>query len=101
MLEYDKHESEEKIVIKLFGEVDMFNAGEFKKIFSPNDSREIIVDCENLDYIDSTGLGALVSVLKKAKEFGGTVRIIGLKPQIYKLFELTELDSIFDIEVGK
>lgn len=101
MLDYRINDSESCVEIFLIGEIDMFNAGELKKIISPKDSREIIMNCKELEYIDSTGLGAMVNVLKKAKSLGGSVRIIGLKPQIYKLFMLTELNSIFDIEVAK
>ena len=63
--------------------------------------RIIDFDCENLEYIDSTGLGAVVYVYKKAKEIGGTVRVLKLKKYIYKLFEITALNRLFDIEVNE
>ena len=94
-------EDNEFLRVTLCGEIDLFNASSLKDSIKPHDSKTIIVDCNELDYIDSTGLGALVNLLKKADNFGGKVKIIGLKPHIYKLFKLTELDSIFDIEVEK
>lgn len=59
---------------------------------------EVVIDCENLDYIDSTGLGVLVSALKNVKEYGGTIRIVKLKPFLLKIFRITGLDDIFEIE---
>lgn len=59
---------------------------------------EVIIDCESLDYIDSTGLGVLVSALKNVKEYGGTIRIVKLKPFLHKIFRITGLDDIFVIE---
>lgn len=50
------------------------------------------------DFIDSTGLGALVSVYKKCVEKNGSVKLKSLKPEVEKLFKLTRLDRVFEIE---
>ena len=100
MLDYKLEEKQDIIEVIITGEVDMFNAAELKNI-SISAGKNVVMNCLGLEYIDSTGLGAMVNLLKKAKNHGGTVRITGLKPQIYKLFMLTELDSIFDIEVAQ
>lgn len=49
------------------------------------------------DFIDSTGLGALVSIYKKCDEKGGSVNLKSLKPDVEKLFKLTRLDKVFEI----
>ena len=49
------------------------------------------------DFIDSTGLGALVSIYKKCDEKGGSVKLKSLKPDVEKLFKLTRLDKVFEI----
>lgn len=94
---------EEKILrIALHGEVDVNNIAEFKEALvsgieqkSPN----VLLDCEQLKYIDSTGLGVLVSAYKKAKDLGGSIQIVHLKPYLQKIFTITTLDKIFGIEV--
>ena len=96
-------EKQNKCIVKLEGEIEVNVVADFKKqmdellLKCPN----IDFDCENLEYIDSTGLGAVVYVYKKAKEIGGTVRVLKLKKYIYKLFEITALNRLFDIEVNE
>jgi anti-sigma B factor antagonist len=50
------------------------------------------------NFIDSTGLGALVSIYKKCTEKGGSVKLKSLKPEVEKLFKLTRLDKVFEIQ---
>jgi anti-sigma B factor antagonist len=54
----------------------------------------IIIDLSGTEFIDSSGLGALVSSLKKARQAGGDLRIAGLAPQVQAVFTLTNLDRI-------
>ena len=59
---------------------------------------DFIFDFSNCDFIDSTGLGALVSIYKKCVEKNGSLKLKSLKPEVDKLFKLTRLDKVFDIE---
>jgi anti-sigma B factor antagonist len=59
--------------------------------------KNFIFDFSECEFIDSTGLGALVSIYKKCVEKGGTVKLKSLKPQVEKLFKLTRLDRVFEI----
>ena len=56
---------------------------------------DVFVDLEALDYLDSTGLGALISILKRARMDDHKVAILNAKPSIEKLFYITELDQEF------
>lgn len=58
---------------------------------------DIFLDLASLDYLDSTGLGALISVLKRARENDHKVVILHAKPSIEKLFYITELDKEFEM----
>lgn len=87
--------------VKLNGEIDIYNAPELKeRLLELIEKRQgsIIIDCEDLKYIDSTGLGALISVLKRVKEYDGNIEIVNLKPYINKIFTITGLDKVFIIE---
>ena len=59
--------------------------------------RKFVIDCTQTGYIDSSGLGALVSLSKKVREQGGELRIAGLNDDLRALFELTKLDTLFHI----
>jgi anti-sigma B factor antagonist len=60
-------------------------------------ARKFVVDFGPTAYIDSSGLGALVSINKKVREAGGELRLAGLNEDLRALFELTKLDTLFAI----
>jgi anti-sigma B factor antagonist len=60
-------------------------------------ARKFLVDFSSTAYIDSSGLGVLVSLSKKIREHGGEFRLSSLNPDLRTLFELTKLDSLFRI----
>lgn len=89
------------IEVKLIGEVDIFTSPEFKnKLISliESDNINILIDGEKLEYIDSTGLGVLMGIYKKVQESNLKIKIKNLKPNIYKLFDITGLNKVFDIQ---
>ncbi len=57
----------------------------------------IILDCQELEYIDSSGLGALLFVLRKALEKGGDIRIAAPVPAVMMVLELTRTEKIFQV----
>lgn len=60
-------------------------------------ARKFLVDFGDARYIDSAGLGVLVTVARAVREEGGELRICGLGEDLRTLFELTRLDTLFDI----
>ena len=59
--------------------------------------RKFLIDFEETGYIDSSGLGVLVSLSKKIREQGGELRLANLNEDLRTLFELTKLDTLFQI----
>ena len=59
--------------------------------------RSFLVDFTETGYIDSSGLGVLVSLSKKIREVGGELRLSSLNEDLRTLFELTKLDTLFRI----
>ncbi|HAS91748.1 MAG TPA: STAS domain-containing protein [Sedimentibacter sp.] len=99
-LEIESKIQDSIIEIKPIGEVDIYTSPELKnQIFSLIEERNtsIIIDGESLEYIDSTGLGVLMSIYKKMQENSLNLEIINLKPNIYKLFDITGLNKVFNI----
>lgn len=60
-------------------------------------ARKLLVDFSKTGYIDSSGLGVLVSLSKKIREQGGELRLAALNDDLRTLFELTKLDTLFQI----
>ena len=60
-------------------------------------ARKFLVDFAGTGYIDSSGLGVLVSLSKKIREQGGELRLANLNEDLRTLFELTKLDTLFHI----
>jgi len=87
--------------ISIEGEIDIYNSNNFKKELSEliqSNPTDVYVNCEKLEYIDSTGLGALVSILKKVKQYNGDIHLFNLKANVAKLFKITDLNKVFIIE---
>jgi len=59
--------------------------------------RKFLIDFAQTGYIDSSGLGVLVSLSKKIREHGGELRLADLNDDLQTLFELTKLDTLFQI----
>lgn len=88
-------------VVKPDGEVDIYTSPKMKEVLIDSlkeKDADILIDCNNLEYVDSTGLGVLISVLKRVRESGNNIIITNLKPNIRKLFDITGLDKVFIIE---
>ncbi|MBP2239483.1 anti-sigma B factor antagonist [Cytobacillus eiseniae] len=58
----------------------------------------IDIDMNNLNYIDSSGLGVLIAIQKRCIKKGGAVMIYGVHGKIKELFELTRLNKVFNME---
>ena len=98
-LKVDLKKDGELLFVDLQGDLDINSNKEFKeKVNSVQGVKKIIVNCENLSYSDATGLGALISIYKHIKEKGEKLVITGLKPHIKKIFLITDLDKVFEIE---
>ena len=61
-------------------------------------ARKVHMDFRDTRYIDSSGLGVLVSLAKKVREQGGDLRIANLNSDLTTLFQLTKLDSLFRLD---
>ncbi len=81
-------------------DLDLYTVPELrKKVAKCIQEKEIdfVFDCSQMDFIDSTGLGELASLMKNVKKYYGTITINGLKSHIKKVFFITGLNTIFNI----
>lgn len=68
-------------------------AGELKDLLELH--RLVAIDCSPLEFIDSSGLGVLVTAHKRAAEYGGEVVLCGGNPRLQRLLQLTGLEELF------
>jgi anti-sigma B factor antagonist len=64
---------------------------------SERGSHRLIVDLTRVDFLDSTGLGALIGGQRRAKELGGEVRLVAKEGQILRLLRITGLLKVFSV----
>lgn len=91
----------ENTQIVLSGEIDIYTSQSFKNELNEvvkSCKGDILIDCRELSYIDSTGLGILVGALKEIRKDNNDIYICNLKDNIKKLFIITGLDKLFKIE---
>jgi anti-sigma B factor antagonist len=87
-------------LIRVEGQLIVGNRQELKAAVQAaldQSERRFIIDFSRTGYIDSSGLGALVSISKKVREQGGELKLSGLNEDLRSLFELTKLDTLFAI----
>jgi anti-sigma B factor antagonist len=87
-------------IVEIDGQLIVGNRQELKqKMLEALDAgaRKLVVDFTKTGYIDSSGLGVLVSLSKKIREQGGELRLAALNEDLRTLFELTKLDTLFQI----
>lgn len=89
----------DKIIVGLTGDVDASVHEQFDSVIQDcylGNKADIILECEELDFIDSTILGAIVKLYKQLKADGHRLVIKDLKPRIKKLFEICALDNVLE-----
>lgn len=94
-------EKEGKFFVKLEGEMDTAAALEAEKTLQSlykTNGQDVIIDCKGLEYIASSGLRILITILKGAKAGGSRVVMRQVNDDIKDVFKLTGFIDLFDFE---
>jgi anti-sigma B factor antagonist len=86
--------------LRVRGELDALSAPELRPLFDElidGERRDITVDLSELRLVDSSGVGALVSLYKRVRARGGEVRFSGVTAQPLVIFKLLRLDAVFGL----
>ncbi|MGB3532040.1 MAG: STAS domain-containing protein [Microcoleaceae cyanobacterium] len=87
-------------IFRLFGQLDAFSEGQFRKVVGdatevmPNN---IILDLSKIDFVDSSGLGALVQLVKKVKTNDGTLQIV-TNPRVTQTVKMVRLEKFLSLQ---
>ena len=88
------------VVLAVAGEVDVYTVPHLRKAFdeilADGTGRNVVVDMSQVSFMDSTGIGALVSARRRLAE-GAQLRLVTTQPNVVKLFALTGLTKVFPI----
>ena len=85
-------------VLQISGEVDVYTAPRVRERviqLLADGTRHVIADLREVDFLDSTGLGALVGSLKRTREQDGSLKLVIADGKIMTVFRITGLDRVF------
>jgi len=88
------------IIITVCGQIDMFSAPEFREVLTDiinKGSKYLIVNMTEITFIDSSGLGVLLSILRTVRPMGGTIALCGCDPTIMRTMTATRIDTIIPV----
>jgi len=87
-------------VLELNGELDAHTASQLENSLKELIDREkhnIIVNCDNLDYIASAGLGVFMAYIEDVRSLGGDIKLTNMNPKVYNVFDLLGFPTLYDI----
>jgi anti-sigma B factor antagonist len=87
-------------VLNVAGEIDVYTSSQLKEQVLntiADGVRHLVLNLSQVEYLDSTGLGVLISALKHLRESQGNLIIVGPSSRITRIFEITGLYKIFTI----
>ena len=99
-LQIEVFKNKKHAVLSLSGEVDAYTSTHFRDIMLgviEEGLYNIVIDMAMVEYIDSSGLGALVGGLKRITEKNGKIYIVSGSDQVKKVFEITGLGRVFEM----
>src|SRR5690349_11104801 len=87
------------VVAVPFDKLDLSTAGEFKEWIAPlvSEERKIVLDLEAVHFVDSSGLGALLTLLRDLTAAGGDLKLCGVERRVRIMFELVRMHRVLSI----
>ncbi len=102
-MDHTRTDTDDETVLTIQGTLDALTAPELRPTLDAivaEGRKSIALELSGLRLIDSSGVGALVSLLKRARAYGGDVRVRGLKEQPLAIFKLLQLHRVFPGATG-
>jgi anti-sigma B factor antagonist len=88
-------------VVSLAGDVDLHHAPALHERLleiSETRPRRLILNLQDVPYMDSSGVGTLVYILRRVSAYKGKMALVGLNSRVRSVFEITKLDQFFTIK---
>lgn len=87
-------------LFRLTGLLDAFSEATFRKVLSKcidEGPKHVVLDLSQIDFVDSSGLGALVQLVKKAQTLEGTLQIVS-NPRVTQTVKLVRLEKFLSLQ---
>lgn len=87
-------------IVDVKGDLDLYNAHELKEIVNKLTNKKVeklVINMESVDYIDSSGVGALIHIFTNMKKIGARLKIANVHGSVAKVIKLTKLMNYFPI----
>jgi anti-sigma B factor antagonist len=88
-------------IVHVYGELDVATTPDLRELLVglvSGGSTKLVLDLDGVDFLDSTGLGTIISALKRARTHGGDLRLVCTQARIARLFEITGLDKAVPLQ---
>lgn len=92
--------SGDTLTLRLSGELDASSAVGLDDVLAADEVttyKRVLIDCTNLDYISSAGLGVFISNLQRFQDAGTSLVFFGMQEKVYNVFEILGLDALMII----
>ena len=100
-MNYVREDEGDATTLRIRGELDALSVPELRPLIEgvvDDNRRDVTVDLSQLRLVDSSGVGALVSLYKRVRAAGGKVSFAGVTDQPLVIFKLLRLDVVFELE---
>lgn len=101
LIKINQHNTVTEAIITDTSKLNVVIADQFKhelKAHLSGPDTKLIINLENISFIDSSGFGALISLLKVARSNNCQLKLCNINDELFKMFELIHLHKVFDIE---
>jgi anti-sigma B factor antagonist len=100
----EEHPQPRTVVLALHGEADLHVAGKLRdqlgEVIEENPAL-VVLDLSDATFLDSTAIAALLHGMKRVRARGGRFRVVVPRSQIRRIFEMTLLDRVFDLDASR
>ena len=95
-----KKEDSKVIITVTIARIEISNVRDFSQALESaliEKPSEVVINCKQVRYLDSSGLATLTVIFKKVREYGGRFMLSQLSPSVLEVFKIARLDTYFEI----
>ena len=99
-MKFSRTDNGDETTISIAGVLDALTAPEIRPTIDDivkDGRKQVIVDLSDLELIDSSGVAVIVSLYKRVRSIGGTMRVVNVKDQPLAIFKLLRMDRVFSM----
>jgi anti-sigma B factor antagonist len=94
------HQDSDVHIVNIYGEIDLYQAPRLRNLLLSiliTGEEKLVVDLSDVEFMDSSGLGAITAAFSRLRKSGGKLKIAGAAGIVKKVFEITNMHTFFDM----